>query len=690
MIFKGKYNFIKILLITLGALFVLALVYLLLTHKAAPKNALSKSLSPYLLLHKDNPVAWKEWSHSALEQAKDENKLIFISIGYSTCHWCHVMNKESFSNPEVALVLNNGYVSIKIDREERPDLDRMYMSLVEQLGYGGGWPLNVWLTPDGQPFYGSTYLSKKNLISVATKIKQSWSTEPLKIRQVAREVKAPKLLEGITFKDKKKLLLQFESGLIEREQSIESRRVNASRFPRSATLEALMLKSTLRPKTHNYLYKTLNTMSSRGLYDPVHGGFYRYTVDPEWKTPHFEKTLYDNAQLAKTYTEAYLKTKNPEYKHISQQTINFLNTHFKSPKGVFYAATDADSLDPATNKKKEGFFYGLNEAEVMALKVKFPAFNHSLSLHTPHGKKLTFLHKKSKGPLSRSLKIYLETLRGKKVSPNLDKKIITSWNALMITTLSRAYQVYGDDTYLNQAVSLAHALKDTNYINDQLYRYSIGGKPANPATVEDYAFLIQALLDLYSSDFNDSWLSLAFKLQKTLETTFWLPKKNLYLSPESLRYGKGTSDPSINQHIPPANVVCLENHQRLYGLTLNRKHLDRSQLILNQVGQLRAHILSYPSLMRVLDVYSKKMIELVIVGERNSPSVLKLLDNLYSTPQLPIITLLKTPQSKLALDGLKGKKRLNNKTTFYVCVKGTCLLPTTSFSKAQRLINALY
>ena len=557
-------------------------------------NRLAAEKSPYLRQHADNPVHWQPWGEAALAQAKAEQKPIFLSIGYSTCHWCHVMAHESFENPAVAAVLNQDFVPIKVDREERPDLDRIYMAYVQQTTGHGGWPMSVWLTPEGKPFFGGTYFSpddrqgRAGFVTVLRAITRHWVEQRAKILKGADEVvsglQRASLVSGQSEgRDEPTPAVPlcevaeqaFEQGYHYFKDAHDEQWGGfggAPKFPRASVINFLFRSAALqggesafgREAVHLATH-TLQKMAEGGLHDHVGGGFHRYSVDEKWFVPHFEKMLYDQAQMAVNYLEAKQATGQEAFAWVARGIFAYVGRDLSSPTGGFYSAEDADSAvvlpaghaDAATKSAHlEGAFYVWSQAEIiqeLADDAPFFCAHYGIKdggnvAHDPHGEfsgKNVLMQQQSLaltarafqlevGAASEKLLRCLEKLRGargRRPRPSLDDKIITAWNGLMISAFAKGHQVLGgawsaqpeDALYLQAATRAAEFIERELYdaATGVLYRSWREGRSDIAGFAEDYAYLIQGLLDLYEAGFELRWLRWAKKLQAKMDQLFW-------------------------------------------------------------------------------------------------------------------------------------------------------------------------
>ncbi len=656
-------------------------------------NRLLHESSPYLLQHAYNPVDWHPWGEKALQRALQENKPILVSIGYAACHWCHVMEKQSFEKPEVAAVMNEHFVCIKVDREERPDVDAVYMEALQAMGLQGGWPLNVFLTPEAKPFYGGTYFAPQKWVKLLKSIAESYHTNSKELLESAEQFAQhlqKNVLQRYGLKEESYTLT--EKGLKNLYHTIAKRfdRTHggfnpAPKFPMPATLLFL-----LRYYHHTHddtalaqLNLTLREMAYGGIYDQAGGGFARYSVDAEWLVPHFEKMLYDNAQLITLYSEAYQLTHEPLYKTIVYDTIKFVERELMSSDFGFYSSLDADS------EGEEGRFYTFTKDELnRLLKSEEPLFSKYFNItaagNYEHGRNI--LHRKiSDEAFARENELELDVLldmvsswkkqlmrcRSKKVRPALDDKVLCSWNALMLKALADAYYVFGEQRFLKLAVCNAEFIFDKMRYDQQLYHSYKNGTATVPAFLEDYAQLISALIRLYEVTFNEEWLQQARHCTDHVLANFSEAESEL------LYFTSHTADKLIartkevfDDVIPASNSVMARN-LHLLGLYFDEDAFSlRAENMLREVSPLLVKEPSHLSNWAIL-YYTQltTTAEVAIVGS-NIAGMREELSSFY----LPNMVLMGSSHtSNLPL--LAGKTPTNGKTTIYVCYNKTCQQP---------------
>lgn len=705
-------------------------------------NRLSRETSPYLLQHADNPVDWYPWGTEAFEKARTENKPIFLSVGYSTCHWCHVMERESFKNPEIAKMLNDNFVSIKVDREERPDVDKLYMSFVQSTTGRGGWPMNVWLTPDLRPFAGGSYFPRQDrhglpgLATLLSKIQTIWKTQRERIlAQSEQNTLALRRLTSAAMHRAEEppgdeALGKGYTQIAERFDPEFGGFTDAPKFPRPVTLNFLMRfyaqddgASAEGRHALEMSLLTLRTMASGGLYDHLGGGFHRYCVDRAWQVPHFEKMLYDQAQLAVAYLDAYHITQNPFYADITRSVLNYVQHVLRDESGAFYSAEDAESLPTHdASEKAEGAFYLWTVAEITETlgEPRAPIFNAYYGIR-PDGnapeslreafgyrnilaqkssvEELAVQFNQSEDAISTLLKesrAALFTHREGRPRPHRDDKILTAWNGLMISAFSRAYQTLDNPTYLETAVRAAAFIQEHLYTPETgvLLRSYRKGPSAIHGFLSDYAYLIQGLLDLYEASFDLSFLRWALRLQETQDTLFTDAEHGGY-------YNATADDPSILLRLkedydgpqPSPNSVAALNLLRLSQLTGNKALEDQALTILQAFGgRLDTLPFAMPQMLVALQYSLQKPLHVILAGDRDDPLTKDMLRTIHGS-FLPykVIMLVEDAETwqSLApsLDVLKSIERRDGTTTAYVCEDFVCQLPTNDPTVLTRLLS---
>ncbi|MBJ7879219.1 thioredoxin domain-containing protein [Gelidibacter salicanalis] len=671
-------------------------------------NALIHETSPYLLQHAHNPVNWKAWNTESLEQAKAQNKLIIVSVGYSSCHWCHVMEEESFQDEDVAKVMNENFVSIKVDREERPDIDQIYMGALELMTGSGGWPLNCICLPDGRPIFGGTYFTKDEWMQVIEKLSSLYREDPEKMIAYADKleegmknadlIKVNKELEPLKFSELNnsvnlwKTLLDYQDG----------GDMGTEKFPRSNNLNFLLRFSHETNDTvlKNYINNSLNKMSYGGLYDQIGGGFSRYVVDRDWHIPHFEKMLYDNAQLVSVYSDAYLITKNEAYKRVVSETLNFVAGYLTHENGAFYSSLNAVS-ENENGKLGEGNYYIWTKAGLRQLITNnynlFEKYYNINSTGYWENDNYVLLRNQSDSLFAKSNDITIQdlqlqirdwhktllTAREARHKPTVDKKALTSWNALMLKGYVDAYRVFNNPEYLKAAIKNAQFLKKQQLKTDgSLYRTHIDSQSMINGYSEDYAYVIEAFISLYQVTLDEKWLNSAKALMDYTIDHFYNKESGMFFftsdQDDALIMRKTET---IDNATPSSNSVLAKN---LFKLSHYYDDLDYKKMAYQMMNNLKPNILESPSAysnwLDLMANYTFKYYEFVISG-KNAKQDLKIL-NSYYLPNILIAGSVKDSEMPLL------KNRYDSDETYsYVCVNGSCKLPETDVTKAIRQLK---
>ena len=542
-------------------------------------NRLVHETSPYLLLHAHNPVDWYPWSDEALERAKKENKLIFLSVGYSTCYWCHVMERKVFSNSEIAKMMNKDFINIKIDREERPDLDEIYMTATQLLTQRGGWPNSVFLTPDLKPFYAGTYFpptdmpGRPGFPTILDAVHEAWVTREAEVIESANQISDTIEMatsRGFTALTAKSLNRSLITGALDYLRTAYSHAYggfgNAPKFPSPANLELLLSEYERVPDASllKMVTYTLDMMAYGGMYDQIGGGFHRYSVDAKWLVPHFEKMLYDNAQLAKVYLRAYQLTQEPRYRRIAEEIFSFVFREMTAPEGGFYSALDAET------DAEEGKYYVWTADEIQKILgkkeakpfgdvygvQKGPNFEGKNILYVPEGAAAEDALRSVASAQEKLL-----TARAKREYPLLDTKIIVNWNGLMIEALAYGYQVLGEKRYLTAALKATDFILNTMRKPDgELWHTYTAGITKQDAYLDDYAFFVKGLLGLYRATGEGRWLDLAGALTDTMIQLFWDHKNGgFYYTRADAKHLIVRTKKPYDSAIPSGNAVTVEN-----------------------------------------------------------------------------------------------------------------------------------
>ncbi len=669
-------------------------------------NELHKQTSPYLLQHKNNPIFWKSWSAVSLQQAQEQNKLIVISIGYSACHWCHVMKHETFEDNEVAELMNEHFVSIKVDREEHPDVDAVYMKAVQLMTQQGGWPLNVVALPNGKPVWGGTYFRKEQWVSSLVQLQEMFRTAPGEMNDYADNVEQAldsltQLVEQPLEQNNQAILNEFVEKWSKSFDWEFGGYTRAPKFMMPSNYRFLMryAHQNNHHKLLEYINLTLTKMAYGGIFDTIDGGFSRYSVDMKWHVPHFEKMLYDNGQLISLYSNAYKLTKNPLYKEIVEKTLTFVEREWLSPEGGFYAAFDADSLNQY-DKKEEGAFYVWKKQDLQEIfEEDFKLFAEIFNINDfGYWEQNTYILIQNQ-PLEKiaqdfglsveqaktKKKEFEQTLfdiREKRQKPALDDKVITSWNAMMTRGFTEAYKALGNEAYLEIAQ------KSMNFIrlklwseNGNLYRTYKNETSKINGFLEDYAFVIDALIGLYEATADSSYLTDAKQLIDYCLDKFYDSQKGLF------RF-KSIEDPLLisenyeieDNVIDSSNSVMANNLYRLWVYFGQQPYYD----ICNRMLRLIMSNIDYPSAfsnwLYVMMNFESSQKELAICGP-NALDNLKVINQIY-LPQ----TIIAATDKKSNLPFLESRFS-PNVLHFFVCQNRVCDLPLANLEQAIKQLK---
>ena len=664
-------------------------------------NDLINETSPYLLQHAHNPVNWKPWNKKTLTQAKTENKLILISVGYAACHWCHVMEYESFEDSLVAQVMNKNFINIKVDREERPDIDQVYMNAVQIMTGSGGWPMNVIALPDGRPVWGGTYFKKEQWVDALEQISKLYIEKPEKLHEYA-----DKLEQGIKALDVVNLNTDepvFEKSYIDEaiknwSKFFDNNQGGMNRAPKFMMPNNyhFLLRyayQTNDKELQDYVNLTLTKMAYGGVFDQVGGGFSRYSVDARWHVPHFEKMLYDNGQLVSLFADAYLITKNNLYKNIATETLAYIKRDMTTKNGAFYSSLDADSNTPE-GELEEGAFYVWKKDELKTLlQNDFELFSDYYNVNNygfwEHGKYI-LIRKDDDASIIKKHKISIEILiqkktewkaillkeRNKKAKPRLDDKTLTSWNAIMLKGYIDAYRVFNEDDYL------ASAEKNANFIINNQLREDGGlnhnfknGKSNINGYLEDYATTIDAFLALYENTLNKTWLTIARDLANyTFDHFFDDNNKMFYFTSNEDESLVSRSIEYRDNVIPASNSIMAKNLFKLSHYFDNSHYSKTAMSMLNNV---KPELLEYPSgysnWFDLMLNYAQPFYEVAIVGKDAKEKITEL-NKTY------------IPNKLIAGSLLENRFNLDN-TFIYVCVNKACKLPVSDVNDAIKLVK---
>ena len=664
-------------------------------------NQLHLETSPYLLQHANNPVHWQSWQTTTLQTAIQQNKLIIVSVGYSACHWCHVMEHESFENNDVAAVMNKYYVSIKVDREERPDIDAVYMKAVQLMTGHGGWPMNVICLPDGQPVWGGTYFKTSDWISYLNQIQDLFAQQPEQLINYAAKLAAG--LQATAVVQNTEPISSFDNQMLQNlvqkwQQSFDNDFGGMARAPKfmMPTNYQFLLRYAYQNQNTSllkFVNLTLTKMAHGGLFDTVAGGFSRYSVDLKWHVPHFEKMLYDNAQLVSLYANAYKLTKNEIFKTIIIKTLHFVENTFLSPENGFYSALDADSLNEK-NDLEEGAFYVWKKAELQKILADdFELFAQLFNINDfglwEHGNYVLIQNESlqiiasnnglTENELLTKKHLWEQLLmshRQQREQPRLDDKCLCSWNALMLTGYIDAYKALHNPHYLKIALDSACFITG-NFLseNGNLYHNYKNKKASINGYLEDYCFAIEAFINLYQVTLNEHWLQISKQLTDYCFDNFY---------DETSQFFRFTSikDPIlISTHfeiednvIPASNSVMAQNLMVLGTYFNNENYEKTAQKMLHNVLPTISYPSAFSNWLNVFMNFSPQNKELAICGV-NADKKINILNSMY----LPNIIVAATTK-KSELPFLKNRFTPDN-DIYYVCQNKTCNLPTTNFDK---------
>ena len=685
-------------------------------------NRLYLETSPYLRQHAHNPVSWYAWGDEAFDTARRLHRPVLLSVGYSTCHWCHVMEEESFEDEEVARYLNENYVAIKVDREERPDVDAIYMNAVQMLTGGGGWPMTVAATPDRKPFFGGTYFPRKEFLDLLGQLRKAYDSESERVAQAAEKITARiqqnmSQVASMGSPDPSAFsqAADYYRGHFDSEWGGLKGRM---KFP--SGLPVRLLLRIHRRNGHEDLLRmvtlTLDRMAAGGMHDQVGGGFHRYSTDPEWLVPHFEKMLYDNALLTMDYLEGYQATGGKGYAEVAKEILRYVERDMTSPEGAFYSATDADSPAPS-GRREEGWFFtwvpdemewALGRERARIVEAWFDVtpngnFEGRNILHT--GKSLAEVAKALALPPERiratveESRDMLYEARSKRPPPLRDEKILTAWNGLMISAHARAALVLGDPRYAQRAQRAADFLLQGLRKGQRLYRSFKDGRAQHDAYLDDYAFFTAGLLDLFEATGETKWLREAISLDRVMKAHYEDSSNGgFFLTADDHERLLARERPSYDGAEPAGSSVEILNLLRLAEMTADegyRKRAERAFVSLG--GVLRNSPEAVSEALLALDFLLDSAKEIVIVTSQSRAEAEPLLARLRTTYVPNRVLLITTEGSALGELGrlsplVVGKVAAKNQPMAYVCKHGVCDLPTTDpavFEKQIRQVDRL-
>jgi len=677
-------------------------------HKNIKTNSLINETSPYLLQHAYNPVEWYAWNNETMELAQKQNKLVVISIGYSACHWCHVMEEESFENDSVAKLMNERFINIKVDREERPDVDQIYVNAVTLMTGSAGWPLNVIALPDGRPIFGGTYFNKEEWMQVLKQTSSLFEINPERVISYAE-----KLTDGLQKADLievSKKNTEFEKDTLK--QIVSNLKIsldldlgglkNAPKFPMPNHL-SFALRYAVQfedRKLMDYVLNTLDKMANGGLYDQIAGGFSRYSVDEKWHVPHFEKMLYDNAQLVSVYAQAHKLTKNENYKIIIEETLDFVAKEMTSKEGAFYSSIDADSKN-IEGKLEEGVYYTWTIDELKTiLDTDYELFREYYNINNiglwEEGRYILYKTKSDK-EFAQEKSISVEVLhsklrqwkkslsnrRNKRNLPRLDTKSLTSWNALMIKAYLDAYSTLGGKKYLKIALKNAQFLKQKQLqSNGQLLHSYKDGVSSIKGFAEDYALLISAYIDVYQATLDQSWLDLSKKLMDYSIKHFLNNENSMfYFTSNDVKNLIARKTEVFDNVIPSSNSIQANNLFKLGHYYYDKSYTDLSKQMLSNINKdINNSPIAYTNWLELYLNFATPFYEVAISGKEAKNKLKELRANYIPNTIVAGATF----ENNLPL---LTNKFIENRTLIYVCVNGTCKMPLEQVRKALKLIK---
>ncbi|HEV8374865.1 MAG TPA: thioredoxin domain-containing protein [Candidatus Polarisedimenticolia bacterium] len=689
-------------------------------------NRLILESSPYLRQHAHNPVDWHPWGEEAFEQARLSGKPVLLSVGYSTCHWCHVMERESFEDEEIARYLNENFIAIKVDREERPDIDSLYMSAVSALTGRGGWPMTVWLTPAKQPFYGGTYFPARDgdrgapvgFLTMLRKIREAYRRPGSSLEDSARKL-TDSLRAAFASPPAGDLP---EAGTLRK--AVEAYRrsfdpefgglLGATKFPSTLPVR-LLLRYHRRfgdAEALKMASLTLERMAAGGIYDQIGGGFHRYSTDRRWRVPHFEKMLYDNALLVLAYLDGAQAIGRADFAQIARETLTYLRRDMRSPEGAFYAATDADSADPRGHAE-EGRFFTWTPEEIRAVlgaqrsRLVLDVFGVSPGGNFSSGRSVLVVDesmeeaaKRHSMPVSEtrasveSARRELYQARLRRPAPHRDEKVVTAWNGLAISALARAALVLQDPAYARDAERTADFLFDRAFQGGRLRRSVTASEARQEAFLSDYAFLTAGLLDLYEATWEPRRLRQALELDSILEKHFEDAEHGgFYLTSDDAQSLPVREKPAEDGSEPSGNSVAVMNLLRFHELTGQERFLERGKRALKAFGTILAgNPAALSEMLLAVDFHDDTPKEIVIVTPRRAQEAAPFLSKLRNTYLPNRILVVASEGSDVQSQAervplLKGKTTRGGRTTAYLCEDRVCLLPTTSPEEFEKQLR---
>ncbi|HKA32720.1 MAG TPA: thioredoxin domain-containing protein [Candidatus Binatia bacterium] len=678
-------------------------------------NRLSKETSPYLQQHAHNPVDWYPWGDEALAKAKAENKPVLLSIGYSACHWCHVMEKESFENEAIAALMNEKFVNIKVDREERPDLDEIYMNAVQMLTGRGGWPMTVFLTPEGKPFFGGTYFPPDDrhgmpgFPKILNAVAEAYHNRKADVDQSVEQIHAAmnrlaRVGESAKSFDPE-IVVKSAEQLAQAYDPEHGGFGQAPKFPNAGVYELYLraYRRSKQPRLLDMIEHTLRSMAGGGIYDHLGGGFHRYSVDAKWLVPHFEKMLYDNALLLRIYADAYTINPDPLYKKVVEETGCYLVREMLNPDGGFYSTQDADS------EGEEGKFFVWTEDEVNRILgeeagaifsrmydvTEFGNFEEKNILHPVlTAQQVAALFKKDAAEVERILadarkKLFAE--REKRVKPFRDEKIIASWNGLALSGLAAAGKISGEPAFLDAArMTVGFVLREMRRDGMLLHVYK-DGQAKLLGYLDDYADLAAGLLDLYEATLERVYLEDAGRLAASMVREFWDEEDGgFFYTGKSHEALISRTKPAFDGSVPSGNSVAAQVLLRLYYYEGNEDYLKKAEKVLRiYYDAMEQQPFGFAHMLAAFDFYLEKPKEVVLVGREEDAAMqdfLNAIDALYLPNKTLELLAPDAPPDKIP-PLLQGKGQIGGRPTAYVCHDYTCSPPVTDAAKLRDLLE---
>jgi len=692
--------------------------------KKKPRNHLSNEKSPYLQQHVSNPVDWHPWGKEAFKKAKKEEKPIFLSIGYSTCHWCHVMERESFEDDDIARLLNEHFVSIKVDREERPDIDSYYMTVCQILTGTGGWPLTIFMTPDRKPFFAATYLPKESrygragLMQLLPKIASAWQNQQGDILESTEEISEYVVRSMLDKSDKKMdsaLIRETYHALSDAYDPKAGGFGNAPKFPPPQNIFFLLRyrKDGGDGESLEMVEHTLRKMRMGSIYDQIGFGFHRYSTDPYWRVPHFEKMLYDQALLIIAYGESFHVTKNKSYRETALEIIEYVLRDMQDREGVFYTAEDADS------EGQEGKYYQWTESEMREIltpeefTLAAKAYNiqsdgnyEDETSHAHNGRNLLYSSLGdedmarefaiSSEELKRRMYVIRQKLFAKRIErirPKTDKKVLCDWNGLMITALSKAARIFGDVRSGSEAKRAADFILGTMRTPDGgLYHRYIDGEAAINGFLDDYAFMIWGLIELYQVDFVSHYLKAAIDLNDMCFALFWDENNGAFFSTLAKSELPVRKKETHDGAIPSGNSIAALNLLRLARLTGRHELEERATMIFDTFGErVWKNPLVHISMLRSFTQFLSPTPSIVISGEKHNAATKDMVNIINNSKRLDIDTLMLPiggeAEALSIVEFAEDFKPIGGRTTAYVCKGYACSRPANDTAELSQLIQ---